>query len=139
MIFREANLKDYLILFGSRLPIILIVVGAYNFALFSYDSHVAWVDMYLYNPIVMFVATMPITPAGLGTGQWLTVEFFKTRIWSPLVMESKLTAANLLFTSNLLWFIANQVFKALFGVFCLSQTQNMSIKEYMKDSEEQSV
>jgi hypothetical protein len=129
LIFREAGLKDYFILFLSRLPMIAVIIGAYNWALISYDSLINWVDIYLYNPIVMLVTTLPITPSGLGTGQWLTIEFFKDKTTSPLVDQGLLTTENLLLTSNILWYIANQILKAAFGLFCISKTSRDLFKE----------
>lgn len=128
-IFREAKLKDYITLLLFRLPLIVIVLGGYNLALMTFHSFVDWASLYLYNPIIMFVGSLPITPAGLGTGQYLAVEFFKKIITSPLLDQGNLTPASLLLTSSLLWGLGNQFLKMLFGLFSLSRTSKDLFKE----------
>ena len=63
----------------------------------------------------MFVGTLPITPAGMGTGQALMVDFFK----GSLVGPAGLTAEQILFSSSLIWAFVNLVLKSIFGAYCL--------------------
>jgi len=129
LIFREAKFKDYLILYLLRIPIVFAVIGAYNLALYTFTAHIDWITLYLYNPIIMFVSTLPITPAGLGTTQFLTIEFFETSISSPLFATAIVAPASLLLASNLLWVLANQVTKTLFGAICLFWTRTDLFKK----------
>ena len=124
LIFREARLKDFLYLFLLRVPLIVAVIGGYNLAVHAFYAHISWIKIFLYNPLIMFVSTLPITPAGLGTGQLLTIEFFKNQIHSPLFAAGLSTPASLLLTTSLLWFVANQVIKAVFGAICLFWTSS---------------
>lgn len=117
LIFREAGIKDYCLLFWYRLPLLLMIIGGYNFALFSFEATLSWTDLYLYNPIILLITAIPITPAGLGTAQYFTIHFFSHRIQGPLLTAGKITAENLLFTSNLVWALLNQFYKVIFGVF----------------------
>ena len=117
LIFREAKTKDYLLLFGYRLPLLIVIIGGYNFALFSFQSSLSWIDLYLYNPIILLILALPITPGGLGTAQYFTIYFFSDRIQGPLLTAGKITAENLLFASNLAWAFLNQLYKIAFGMF----------------------
>jgi len=128
-IFREAKLKDYLTIFMFRLPMIILIIGAYNFAVFTFQAKIEWTSIYLYNPIIMFISTLPITPAGLGTSQFLTVEFFNNIITSPLFPQGVTKPASILLASNLLWWLTNQVIKLIFGIFSLSLTSKDLFKE----------
>lgn len=125
--FREAKLKDYFILLLSRIPLVFIFIGAYNLVVISMHGFIEWVPMYIYNSIVMFVGCLPITPAGLGSVQILVMEFFTSLLKSPLVDQGLITAENFLMTSSLIWILANQVLKIIFGSFCLLKTQKKSI------------
>lgn len=122
-VFRETTLKDFLILLACRTPMIIVVIGGLNFAMFAFDTAIDWVSLYLFNPIIMFASTLPITPAGLGTNQFLTIEFFKTELAPNAdLMNGSVTPSSLLLAASLLWLIANQVIKAIFGAICLSRT-----------------
>lgn len=133
-IFREARPGDYFRLLLYRIPIIIIIMGGYNFCLMAFHAFINWEHLYLYNPIVLLITSLPITPAGLGTGQFLTIAFFKNTVTSPLFMEGITTPASLLLASNLLWFLANQILKVLFGVVCLTRTSQDLFKNQMKQT-----
>lgn len=119
LIFREASTKDYLILFIHRAPLLIIVLAGYNYALFSFQAELEWSTLFLFNPIIMLVSTLPITPAGLGTGQYLTLLFFQNSVQSHLIVSKILNSEQVLFASSLLWGIINQVYKVIFGALCL--------------------
>lgn len=125
--FREATLKDYLILLWARIPLVFIFIGSYNLAVISMRGFIEWVPMYIYNSIIMFVGCLPITPAGLGSVQILVMEFFTPLLKSPIVDHGLITAENFLMTSSLIWILSNQVLKIIFGSFCLLKTQKKSI------------
>lgn len=128
-IFREATLKDYLILFALRAPLLIIVLAGYRWALLSFQADLSWQAIFTYNPIIMFISALPLTPAGLGTSQVMTIAFFKNLIQSPHIASGTATAANILLTSSLLWFLANQALKALFGGYALTQVSRKLFKE----------
>lgn len=128
-IFRVASRKDYIMLFVLRAPLLIVVLAGYRWALLSFQTELSWSAIFTYNPIIMFISALPLTPAGLGTGQVLTIAFFKDIIQSPHIISGATTAANILLTSSLLWFLANQVLKALFGAYALTQTSQELFKE----------
>jgi hypothetical protein len=128
-IFREATRKDYLMLFILRAPLLVIVIAGYRWALLSFQTELSWHAVFTYNPIIMFASALPLTPAGLGTSQVLSIELLKDLIQSPLITSGTATAANILLTSSLLWFLANQVLKALFGLYALTQISRKLFKE----------
>lgn len=126
LIFREATLKDYLVLFACRAPLLVLIIASFEFALMAFHSSIDWLWIFLYNPIAMFLTALPLTPAGLGTGQFLMIEFFEHLIKSPLIDQGLSTSQNLLFTSSLAWGLINQFYKAIFGLICLSKTSKKS-------------
>ncbi|MBF0107500.1 MAG: flippase-like domain-containing protein [Deltaproteobacteria bacterium] len=130
LIFREALFKDYVTLFFYRAPMVLVVIGSYNLAITAFQAHIDWLMFYLYSPIIMSISTLPITPAGLGTGQFLVIAFFKNLIQSPL-FAGLTTPESLLLASSLTWVLANQIIKAFFGTACLLMT---SKKLFIDDS-----
>lgn len=123
LIFREAKAKDYLVIFLMRLPITIMVIGSYNLAFSAFNAHITWSAIFLFMPVVMFVGTLPITPAGFGTGQFFVIEFFKNRVSSPFIDGGMSTAESLLLASSLIWGLANQLLKLLFGLFSLTKTK----------------
>jgi len=122
LIFREAQLKDYLIVFLMRLPLIIFVIGGYNLSVYAFSAQIDWGQIFLFMPIVMFITTLPITPAGFGTGQYFTIEFFENTVSSPLIDNGLTTPAALLLASSLVWGIANQIIKLVFGLYSISRT-----------------
>lgn len=121
-IFREAKAWDYVLLFLYRAPVLAVVVCGYNLAVMSFNAHIDWVYILLYNPIILFVGSLPLTPAGLGTSQVLMLRFYQDVTTGPLIESGAVSAANILLTSSLAWILLNQLFKALYGAYCLSHT-----------------
>jgi uncharacterized membrane protein YbhN (UPF0104 family) len=134
LIFREARLKDYGILFLSRIPIVVGVVGGLNLAMYAFHAHIDWIKLFLYNPAIMLISTLPITPSGLGTGQFLTIEFFKNHTTSTHFAAGLITPESLLLTCSLMWFLANQIIKAIFGTICLFWTSTDLFKNTRSSS-----
>lgn len=120
-IFREANLRDYWLILLFRLPFVLLVIGSFHFGALSFDARIDWLDIYLYNPIVMLIGSLPLTPAGLGSIQLLVIELFKDHVTSLKISSGMITAEHLLFAIGLSWFVFNQILKAIFGLACLIQ------------------
>ncbi len=118
--FREARVRDHVVVFLMRAPLLVIVLGAYNAAVYAFGALINWTVLYLYNPIIMLITALPLTPSGLGTGQALTVELFHHALTGPAL--ATLSAETLLLTSSLTWFLANQILKAITGAICLRRT-----------------
>lgn len=128
LIFREAGLKDYLNLFLYRIPLLAMILGSFNLALFSFGTAIDWTELYLYNPIVMLIAMVPITPAGLGTGQYFIMLFYENLVSGPLLAAKAITAKNLLFTSSTIWTVMNQIYKTLFGMVIFLNSTRKNFK-----------
>jgi len=128
-IFREACLKDYIVVSLVRIPLIaLTIVGTY-WAFLVFQSTVSWLDLTFYSPIVLLISSIPITPAGLGTTQAAMIEFFKDGIESPLLQSGKTTPQDILLATSLVWLFCNQVYKALYGAVCLSRSSRNLFEE----------
>lgn len=123
-IFREARFTDYLMLFVLRLPLLIIVISHINLAMFSLHAKLAWTDVFLYNPIILLVSSVPLTPAGLGTSQLLTTLFFTDSVQSA---PAGLKVSELLFAASLIWYLTNQGLKALYGAYCLGKLEKKAL------------
>lgn len=134
MIFRDASIVDYIILALIRLPIAIVAIAAYNFAIQAFQAHIDWSDILVINPIIMVLSTIPITPSGFGTGQILTIEFYRNLVSSPLFASGIISRESLLFTSNIVWVLANMILKAIFGAYCLSKTSKTLFLETESES-----
>lgn len=74
--FREAKLRDYAWLAGIRgIMVFLYVFITWLFALL-FGIDIPFVMMLILQPIIIFVGTIPITVAGLGTVQMVAIAFF---------------------------------------------------------------
>ncbi|HBF12639.1 MAG TPA: hypothetical protein DDW49_04495 [Deltaproteobacteria bacterium] len=113
--FREMEVRDLFMVMLLRLPLTLTIMFSVPFILHAFQSSVSFHHIFTYIPVVMFVGTLPITPAGMGTGQALMVDFFK----GSLVGPAGLTAEQILFSSSLIWAFVNLVLKSIFGAYCL--------------------
>lgn len=122
LIFRMATAKDYLVLFLMRAPLLFVIIGSFNLSVMAFHSHIDWIWIYLYNPVMMLLTALPLTPGGLGTGQFLTIEFYKNVIQSPLFAQNLSSPQNILFASSLAWGLINQFYKAVFGMLCLTKS-----------------
>ncbi len=127
--FREARVRDHVTVFLMRAPLLAIVLGAYNAAIYASGALINWTVLYLYNPIIMLITALPLTPAGLGTGQALTVELFRHSLTGPAL--ATVPADTLLLTSSLIWFLANQILKGITGAICL---RGLSKNAFTEDS-----
>lgn len=123
LIFREAKLKDYVYLFLLRLPVLFVVIGGLNLAFYSFGASLPWADVYLFHPIVLLVSSVPITPAGLGTSQALMMEFFESSLSLPTNLSSAISGAHLIFVVSLIWNLANQIYKALYGAVAVAKSK----------------
>lgn len=128
-IFREARIVDYARAFIWRAPLLVVVISGYMIAMMAFNAWIEPAKIFLYNPIMLFAGTVPITPSGLGTTQYLVILFFRDLIKSPLIDSGLLTPEKILLTSSLAWILLNQLYKALFGALCL----NLTAKELFQD------
>lgn len=116
LIFREASRKDYVVLLLTRLPVLFVVLASINMAFLAFGVMLPWAKVFLFHPIVLLASSLPITPAGLGTSQMLMMQFFA---------DQNLMPAHLVFTVSLLWNLANQIYKTLYGGIALWRSKNL--------------
>jgi uncharacterized membrane protein YbhN (UPF0104 family) len=119
MVFREAKLRDFMTLVVYRLVFTFIAISVFNLSLFVFNARIAWNDLYLYLPFIFLIGSLPITPAGLGTSQFLVIELFQNRVYGDLITNQIMTPQSLLLTASLVWIVANQILKVVFGSVCL--------------------
>ena len=111
-VFQNAKIKDYLLIFCYRLPIIALVIIGYYFAMQAFGLHTPISLFIIFNALIILFSTIPITPNGLGTGQALAILFFVQIVDTSI---SQVTPETLILSSSLLWTITNQIFKAILG------------------------
>lgn len=128
-IFREAKLRDYIMILLWRVPLLVCVIGSYLLAIIACHAWLPPKILYLYNPIILFICTLPLTPAGLGTSQLLIIFFFRDHLVSPLIDSGILTPEKILLATSITWILMNQVIKALFGSLCLNLTSRDLFEE----------
>lgn len=126
---KESTLADYGKAVFFRLPVILTILFSSFFSIQAFHSHLPLTDIFAYSPVIMVAGTLPITPAGIGTVQALTIEFFQTHLTSPLFAQKLTSPAKILLASGLLWVFCNFALKALFGFFCIRKKSRALFEE----------
>ena len=74
--FREARLLDYAWLMALRLPLLLLYVAMMWLFAHAFRIDISYPSALALQPIVIFVGTVPISVAGLGTTQVLMRSFY---------------------------------------------------------------
>lgn len=118
--FVDAKPMDYLKVVVLRIPMICIVISGIFLMLTSYSSSLSFLDLVSRTPVAMLLNTLPLTPAGLGTGQVIAVELYSPVLRSGL-FERGFNASEIIVASTLFWMFANLLLKVLFGFFCLKK------------------
>lgn len=126
-VFKEANLKDFVILFLLRAPIVLLVIGSLNFFLMTLDTKLPWDILFLYNPLVAIVSTLPLTPSGLGTSQFVAIQLLAPHLQNTFSNSNQIDGASIILTSTLLAFFSNQVIKVCFGAYSFLRSSDKTL------------
>ena len=113
------KLKDYISVGLYRLPVHAFIMGGMYIAVMTFNAHIPLVKILSNIPIVFFIASLPITPGGLGTGNVAIVELFKPFVTSNAISGGLITAGDLLFSFSLVWTFVNYLMKVLVGLICL--------------------
>jgi len=116
--FREVTLSDYLKAWLGRLPTCFWAILGLYFSIISVNLLMPLAKVFLYGPLIGLVGSLPITPAGLGTTQILSVKLLAPWVSGPLV--DRFDAAHVIVAITLLWGVANLVLKALMGLIALA-------------------
>lgn len=117
LIFRQASFKDYALLLLMRLPLLFVVIIGVDLAFLPFGASASLSEVFLFGPLILLVSSLPLTPAGLGTSQMLMIEFFSSSIATS--QTSYADARELVFAASLIWTLANQTLKLIYGALCL--------------------
>lgn len=112
-VFKEAQTMDYLKIGAMRIPIHISIIFFLYMAIKTFHAEIPFVNVLGSVPIAFLVGTIPITPGGLGTTNYIIVEMLKPYISGPLISKGIVTAEGCLFALTLLWMITNYSFKAI--------------------------
>ena len=100
-------MAKYVRLGAIRVPFAFLMILNFWFALQAFGADVPFLAVLAYVPIILFISTIPITVAGLGTVQAATIYLFR-----PYATEAQLLAFSLALAAVL---IAS---RALLGIPC---------------------
>lgn len=67
--FRDATVRDYVITCVLRSPMVVLYIAMHALTLRAFSIPVPLEKLLIYVPVQMFVAVLPISVGGLGTGQ----------------------------------------------------------------------
>jgi hypothetical protein len=67
--FRDATIRDYAAIVATRIPIVALYIAIHAVTLHAFGIRIPFERLLVYVPAQMFVAALPISVAGLGTGQ----------------------------------------------------------------------
>jgi len=105
--FHRASARDYAVLLAGKTLLIAVTCVFFVILLPSTRIHITAVDVFLYFPLVSLLASIPITPARLGTTQVGFLIFFPGANPSDLIAFS------------LLWQMISNIFRWIFGALFL--------------------
>ncbi len=103
--FRLATATHYLRLAAIRIPFDLLFILNFWLGLRAFDVEISFLLALAYTPILLFIAVVPVTVAGLGTVQAATLYLFRDH-----ASEGTLLAFSLIFT------VVLSAVRALFGI-----------------------
>jgi hypothetical protein len=110
----DAGLRGHLFAAAGRLPHVLILVLTHWGAMRLWGIHVPLSIGVMMVPIVLFIAALPITPAGLGSVQGIQVILFSPYA-NALTPEAR-SAEVLVF--SLVYYCLGVSFQVLLGFYC---------------------
>lgn len=126
--FHEATVWDYLMISLYRLPLHLVIVTSFYFAVTVFDAHIDYSTILGTVPVIILIGTIPLTPGGLGTVQASTIELLKDHVTGN-ILASGVTPTEILFAMSLTWMFSNYLLKALCGFIFLNRVDRAMFKE----------
>ncbi len=122
--FRSQVSSDAVNLIVLRFFMISCIVCGYNVFLMSWGATLPWTLVWLLNPLICLVWTLPLSPLGLGTTQALIVAFFSSHVTftSPVAQTHFATVPvqDFLVTTSLAWSLMSQLIRSLVGFLVLT-------------------
>jgi hypothetical protein len=108
----EAGVKGHAIGLAARLPHLVILLLGSWVALLFFDVNVPFVTALIYMPILLAATSLPITPQGAGTRDYLAKLFFVSYAVGGTAEEQGGRVA----ASTLAWVVSNTIVCAVVGV-----------------------
>lgn len=124
------NLKDLGIAMSLRLPLHLAINTSFYFIAMTYGVRLPLLTVLSRLPIIILIGTIPITPGGLGTIQFATIEFFKHSIHGDILNQGLISASELLLSMSLMFVFANYFLKTLAGMFFFQRVLRRDRERY---------
>lgn len=133
-VFNSASVRDYLKVALLRSPIHVSIIVFLYVALYAFQVHAPMINILGDIPIAFLVGTIPITPGGLGTTNYMIVEMLSPYVRGDIITNGIVTAKGLIFAVTILWTVTNYSLKALVGLITL---RRVSKELFKPDSEEE--
>lgn len=128
--FRAAQLRDYFKFGFLRSLVILFIIVSFQIVLLPFGLTTSLIENFSRSPILMIVGTLPLTPQGLGTGQFVSVELYKNYLstYGGIALSPE-KASEVLVAATLLAAFANLAWKVIAGAICLTQKSRHLFEE----------
>lgn len=114
-VFNDAELKDYFKIALLRSPLHFSIIFFLYIVFLAFHAHVPFINVLADVPIAFLVGTIPITPSGIGTTNYVITELLSPYVTGPLISAGVVTAGSVVFAMTILWMFVNFSLKALVG------------------------
>lgn len=121
----HARKRDYFLTLCLRLPIHLVVSTSFFIAALPFGIHIPFLRVLASQPVLMLIATIPLTPGGLGTIQLAAIEFFKDHVHGAILDEGIVSPAEMILSITLMTMLGNYLIKGVLGLFVLKKAMAM--------------
>lgn len=115
--FREVRFADFLHAMAVRLPLHIALTSSLYFVALTFGVRIPFFAVITHMPIVVLIASLPISPGGLGTFQVATVELFKGWISGNIIKLGIVSPKELLFLMSLAAQMTNYILKIVTGIY----------------------
>jgi len=124
-IFHEATLADYFRLALWRLPIHLMLIGAFYLVAQCFQSHIDLSALLGNAPIAVLIGVIPISWGGVGTSNKALVDLLAPHTQILSAAAGHITPEELILAMSLLWMFLNYLLKLGFGMVYLTRQRTL--------------
>ncbi len=115
-VFKDAKTSDYFRIALMRVPIHAAIVIFMWMAVRVFHAEAPFINVLGSVPISYLVGTVPITPGGLGTTNYVIVELLSPHVTGEIINKGIATAQSIIFAMTILWMASNAFLKTMSGL-----------------------
>ncbi|MBU4484833.1 flippase-like domain-containing protein [bacterium] len=127
-IFNQAKVRDYILVWLARLPIMLTIIVFFYYVVQTFGCHIPFVQILCNIPIVYLIGCLPLTPGGLGTTNVAMVVLLSPHLSGAIIENGLATPEELIFALTLLWMFTNCILKGILGTILLRRVPSSLFK-----------